>query len=88
MTAKNKENILVVDDQIEILNALERQLKDDYNVYTVSNGKEGLDLLDKKNFSVVLADQRMPAMTGVEFLSKSLWCALFLCWIGWSHPIQ
>ena len=72
MTAKNKENILVVDDQVEILNALERQLKDEYNVYTASNGKDGLDLLEKNKFSVVLADQRMPAMTGVEFLAKSL----------------
>lgn len=67
-----KEKILVVDDQIEILNALERQLKDDYKVYTSSNGDEALGLLKKNIFSVVLADQRMPGMTGVDFLSKSI----------------
>ena len=67
-----KEKILVVDDQVEILNALERQLKDDYKVYTSSNGEEGLGLLKMNVFAVVLADQRMPGMTGVEFLAKSL----------------
>jgi len=72
MSKKNKENILVVDDQVEILNALERQLKDEYNVYTSSSGKEGLETLAKNTFSVVLADQRMPGMSGVEFLSQSL----------------
>ena len=40
-----KEKILVVDDQVEILNALERQLKDDYKVYTSSTGDEALELL-------------------------------------------
>jgi two-component system response regulator HupR/HoxA len=68
----SKENILVVDDQVEILNAIERQLKDEYNVFTSSNGKEALALLKENTFSVVLADQRMPQMTGVEFLSQSI----------------
>jgi two-component system response regulator HupR/HoxA len=67
-----KEKILVVDDQVEILNALERQLKDDYKVYTSSTGEEALNLLERNVFSVVLADQRMPGMTGVDFLSKSI----------------
>ncbi len=67
-----KENILIVDDQVEILHALERLLKDEYNVYTASGGEQALQQLDKQRFAVVLADQRMPGMTGVEFLSKSL----------------
>jgi two-component system response regulator HupR/HoxA len=67
-----KEKILVVDDQIEILNALERQLKDDYKVYTSSNGEEALGLVEKNIFAVVLADQRMPGMTGVDFFDKSM----------------
>jgi two-component system response regulator HupR/HoxA len=68
----SKENILVVDDQVEILNALERQLKDDYKVYTSSSGQEALELLEKHQFALVLADQRMPGMTGVAFLEKSI----------------
>ena len=67
-----KEKILIVDDQIEILNALERQLKDDYKVYTSSNGEEALGLVEKNIFTVILADQRMPGMTGIDFLSKSM----------------
>jgi two-component system response regulator HupR/HoxA len=67
-----KEKILVVDDQVEILNALERQLKAEYKVYTSSNGDEALDLLKKNVFAVVLADQRMPGMTGVDFLRRSI----------------
>ena len=67
-----KENILVVDDQVEILNALERQLKDDYKVYTSSSGVEALELLENITITVVLADQRMPGISGVEFLEKSI----------------
>ena len=67
-----KDNILVLDDQVEILNALERQLKDEYKVYTSSTGKEALELLQNHQFSLVLADQRMPGMTGVEFLEESI----------------
>jgi two-component system response regulator HupR/HoxA len=67
-----KNKILVVDDQVEILNALERQLKNDYQVYTSASGHEGLELLKKNIFAVVLADQRMPGMTGIDFLSKSI----------------
>lgn len=67
-----KRNILIVDDQIEILNSLERQLREDYAVSTVSNGKDALALMREKEFAVAIADQRMPGMTGVEFLEKSL----------------
>jgi len=67
-----KINILLVDDQVEILRALERLLKEDYTIYKAGNGPEALDHLAKTPFAVVLADQRMPGMTGVEFLSHSL----------------
>ena len=68
----NKNKILVVDDQVEILNALERQLKDDYKVFTSTSGDEGLELLKNNIFAVVLADQRMPGMTGIDFLGRSI----------------
>jgi two-component system response regulator HupR/HoxA len=67
-----RENILLVDDQIEILNALERLLKEDYTVFKSGSGQDALKLLNKHQFAVVLADQRMPGMTGVEFLARSL----------------
>ena len=67
-----KESILIVDDQPEILNALERLLKEEYKIQTASSGLAGIDVLKKIQFAVILADQRMPGMTGVEFLSRSL----------------
>jgi len=69
---ENKKNILLVDDQVEILNSLERLLKDDYTIYKTVSGEEALEFMEKTDFAVILADQRMPGMTGVEFLSKSL----------------
>jgi two-component system response regulator HupR/HoxA len=65
-------NILIVDDQPEILNALERQLRDNYKIYTAGSGLGALDLLKKHSFAVILADQRMPNMTGVEFFRRSI----------------
>ena len=68
----NKEKILIVDDQVEILNSLERLLKEQYQVLLADNGTDGLQKLEKESVAVILADQRMPVMTGVEFLHKTL----------------
>ena len=65
-------SILIVDDQPEILNALERLLKEEYKIYTASNGLAGIEVLKKNKVALILADQRMPNMNGVEFLSRSL----------------
>jgi two-component system response regulator HupR/HoxA len=67
-----KESILIVDDQPEILNALERLLKEEYKIHKASSGLAGIDILKKQDVAVILADQRMPGMTGVEFLSQAL----------------
>jgi len=67
-----KESILIVDDQKAILNSLDRLLKEDYRVFLASSGAQALEILKKKKVAVILADQRMPRMTGVEFLSNSL----------------
>ena len=71
MTFKQK-NILLVDDQVEILNSLERLLKEEYKIFKSGSGEEALKFLEQVDFAVVLADQRMPGMTGVEFLAESL----------------
>jgi len=67
-----KETLLIVDDQPEILNALERLLKADYQILLAANGADGLHLLKKEHVALILADQRMPVMTGVEFLKHSI----------------
>ncbi|NQT25395.1 sigma-54-dependent Fis family transcriptional regulator [candidate division KSB1 bacterium] len=68
----NKPTILLVDDQVEVLHSLERLLKDQYQVYKANNGAAALDLMKGNPISILISDQRMPGMTGVEFLSKSI----------------
>jgi len=72
--------ILTLDDEPQVLNAVGRDLRahfrDDYRIVSVSSGKAGLDAvnqLKQRNTPVALflVDQRMPEMTGVEFLGEA-----------------
>jgi EAL domain-containing protein (putative c-di-GMP-specific phosphodiesterase class I)/CheY-like chemotaxis protein len=64
--------LLLVDDEPNILNALKRLLRrDGYEIITAGSGQEGLDILNRQKVDVILSDQRMPGMTGVEFLSQA-----------------
>ena len=64
--------LLCVDDERNVLRALERIfMDDDYEILTASSGEEGLCHFDKNpDISVVISDYRMPDMNGVEFLSQ------------------
>lgn len=64
--------ILCVDDEANVLRALERIfLDDDFEIYTATSGDEGLKLLATDlEPQVVISDYRMPGMTGVEFLRE------------------
>ncbi len=63
--------LLLVDDEINIINALKRTLRrDNYTILTANSGEEGLALLASHKVGVIISDQRMPQMTGVEFLRK------------------
>lgn len=67
-----KHSILCIDDEIDNLDALERLFRKRYTVYKCASGDEGLEVLKKNpNIAVIISDQRMPHMTGVEFLGKS-----------------
>lgn len=66
---KKMYTILCVDDEENILDSLRRALKfDNYNVLMASSGAQGLELLAKENVDLVISDQRMPNMSGYEFL--------------------
>ena len=68
----NSHSILCVDDEKNILNSLRRLLRqENYNLLTASSGAEGLKLLEETHVQLVISDQRMPEMSGVEFLSRS-----------------
>lgn len=71
MTAE-KHTILVVDDEISILKLLEYTFKPDYRVLTASSGADALEILRKEDVALIIADQRMPGMSGAEFLEKSI----------------
>lgn len=62
--------VLCVDDEVNILKALQRLFMDEeFEVLTASSGLAGVELLrDNDNIAVILSDQRMPEMSGVEFL--------------------
>lgn len=59
-----------MDDDINILNSLKRLLrKDGYTIFTSENTTEALDIFHDNSINMVLCDQRMPGMSGTEFLS-------------------
>ena len=61
-----------MDDEPNILNALKRLLRrDGYHILTAAGGSEGLQLLAEHPVDVIVTDQRMPGMTGVEFLHRA-----------------
>lgn len=63
--------ILLVDDEENIASALIRLLRrDGYNILRANGGQQGLEILEKQKVGVIVSDQRMPGMTGTEFLSK------------------
>ena len=62
--------ILVVDDEDAILESLAYTLGVDYEIFTATSGEKGLEILDREQIALVISDQVMPGMSGVEFLEK------------------
>ena len=65
-----RHGLLIVDDEKEILRSLTLTFAEDYEVFTAPSGVEALKILEKQEIALVIADQRMPAMTGAELLEK------------------
>ncbi|MEQ1914692.1 MAG: response regulator, partial [Sideroxydans sp.] len=66
-----KARILIVDDEERILNALKSLFRHRYHVFTTTDGNKALDFLTRYQMHVVISDQRMPIMPGVELLRRS-----------------
>lgn len=63
--------LLLVDDEENILSSLTRLLRrEGYKIFRANCGQAGLELLKEHEVGVIISDQRMPEMTGVEFLGK------------------
>ncbi|MEX1666309.1 response regulator [Zhongshania arctica] len=63
--------ILFVDDEPRILIALKALFRRDYEVMTAASGADALEILRQDDIDVVVSDQRMPEMTGVEVLRQA-----------------
>jgi len=67
-TMDTKPRILLIDDEERVLNALQIVFRGQYEVFSATEGSKALDILREQHIHVVISDQRMPEMTGVEFL--------------------
>ena len=68
----NRHNILAVDDEKKILDALKRVFLDGprINLIATTDPKEAIRIVSRKNIDPVISDQRIPGMTGTERLKK------------------
>lgn len=62
--------ILFVDDEERVVNQLRIIFRQDYEVHTATSGAAALQILKSTQIDVVVSDQRMPGMTGIEFLDQ------------------
>ena len=68
----NKISILYVDDEENNLLSFKATFRLKYKVLTAISGNDALEILKKKPIDIIITDQRMPEMTGVEFLEKAM----------------
>lgn len=69
---KNKINVLYIDDETHNLTAFTASFRRDFNIFTAENTDEGRKILEDEDIHVILSDQRMPKMTGIEFFESIL----------------
>ncbi len=67
--------VLVVDDELRSQEALRRTLEDDFEVFTAANAEQAQRIMETEWVQIIVCDQRMPGITGVEFLKtvRSQW---------------
>jgi len=67
-----KIKILYVDDEANNLNSFRSFFRKEYDVYTAESAFEAFDLMRGVDMQILVTDQRMPQMTGVEFLEQTI----------------
>jgi response regulator RpfG family c-di-GMP phosphodiesterase len=63
-------NVLYVDDELHNLNSFKAGFRRLFNIFTAESALEGRKILEVENIHVIITDQRMPVMTGIEFLES------------------
>ena len=72
MSTPERIKILYVDDETNNLISFRSYFRKEYEVYTALSVSEALELLENNHMHIIIADQRMPAITGVEFLEQTI----------------
>lgn len=67
---KEKISILYIDDESNNLVSFKATFRRDFKVYTAESAKEGKKILEEKPIQVIISDQRMPEITGVDFFES------------------
>jgi response regulator RpfG family c-di-GMP phosphodiesterase len=63
-------SILYVDDEESNLRVFKSTFRREFNIFIANSAKEGMKILEETNIDVVITDQRMPEISGVEFLKQ------------------
>jgi len=64
--------VLYIDDELNNLNSFKAAFRRNFNIFTAQSAKEGRKILDTEEIGVIITDQRMPGVTGIEFLESIL----------------
>lgn len=70
MTARAKHCLLVVDDEPNVCDSVHDLLRREFRVLKAHSAEEGYQLMQQEEVHIVMSDQRMPQITGVELLTK------------------
>src|SRR5687768_1480658 len=69
--AQRRHTILVVDDEPDVVKSVQDLLRYDYKVLGATRARDAMRLMEENDVHVVMSDQRMPEMSGVEFLGRA-----------------
>ena len=70
MEKENKIKILYVDDEVNNLTSFKATFRREFRIFLAESAAEGFEIVKTKDIQIVISDQRMPNMTGVEFFEK------------------
>lgn len=70
MSSDAQINVLYVDDEVHNLNSFKAGFRRMFNIFTAESAEEGRKILETEDIQVIITDQRMPVMTGIEFLES------------------
>jgi response regulator RpfG family c-di-GMP phosphodiesterase len=69
MSAAKKHTLLVVDDEADVCDSVHDLLRREFRVLRARNAEEGLKLMQENEIQIIMTDQRMPKVSGVELLT-------------------